>query len=192
MEGSGGRRCLKSRKTKVNQFLNTLVKLQSFLFIPICQLLWLNILVVVLLFLFFCCNHWLSQILDLNLYEVPADRQHPLRVLSSVCALLSDNNPNHFSPMLSPPARSGRYTTSAVFAYQQLHLIGFLLFPLPVFLLFCFFTFVLQCMASLILCHCLHFVQIFHVCIIWAIQPIYKIFLYMNNHTFFFTSEALH
>lgn len=39
----------------------------------------------------------------------------PLGVLS-VCALVSDNNPNHFSPMLSPPARSGRYTTSAVFA----------------------------------------------------------------------------
>lgn len=40
-----------------------------------------------------------------------------LGVSMSVCALLSDNNPNHFSPMLSPPARSGRYTTSAVFAF---------------------------------------------------------------------------
>lgn len=40
----------------------------------------------------------------------------PLGVSLSVCALVSDNNPNHFSPMLSPPARSGRYTTSAVFA----------------------------------------------------------------------------
>lgn len=39
-----------------------------------------------------------------------------LGVSSSVFALLSDNNPNHFSPMLSPPARSGRYPTSAVFA----------------------------------------------------------------------------
>lgn len=52
----------------------------------------------------------------------------PVGLSSSVCALLSDNNPNHFSPMLSPPARSGRYTPSAV-----LHLIGFLfvfLYPL--------------------------------------------------------------
>lgn len=40
----------------------------------------------------------------------------PLGASLSVCALVSDNNPNHFSPMLSPPARSGRYTTSAVFA----------------------------------------------------------------------------
>lgn len=40
-----------------------------------------------------------------------------LGVSMSVCALLSDNNQNHFSPMLSPPARSGRYTTSAVFAF---------------------------------------------------------------------------
>ena len=41
----------------------------------------------------------------------------PVGLSWSVCALLSDNNPNHFSPMLSPPARSGRYTPSAVFAF---------------------------------------------------------------------------
>lgn len=100
-------------------------------------------------------------------------------VSSSVCALLSDNNPNHFSPMLSPPARSGRYTTSAVFAFLAVYIFldFFVLFSSSFLFFSPFFKKIFlscSCMANLVFCLCPHLVWNFHVCIIWAILHLWK------------------
>lgn len=159
--------CKSPGKQKVNPVLNTFIKplvLYLYIFSLFCFFfacsLGLNPLVMVF-------HYWLltSQLESWFESVRGSCGQRPLGVPSSVCALLSDNNPNHFSPMLSPPARSGRYTTSAVFASQQLHLIGFSFLFLSCF----FLVTVVAVWQVLILCPCLHFVWIFHVCIIWAI-----------------------
>lgn len=105
------------------------------------------------LFCFFSL-HWLwqphSEKVDLNQHEAPSS----LGVSLSVCALVSNNNPNHFSPMLSPPARSGRYTPLLCSLFSSNHFFRFLFFSS---LLFCLFLYCRSCLASLSLCLCQHF-----------------------------------